>query len=649
MDEDFNQRDQLWLPRILRPIILHIKKSKSYPFIRLIFSALYITRCIRLEGEISTQTIEAGPGFTRTPSLMREEIRLFLQDIGVNSNHLGYVPKSIRFKQFHMTSKSGPNGHALWTSFRDYMSLTRRQKASIKILAGEKLHNLMNKFSDLYKQVPLFFEKYCARKSTLTSRRLAKIVDKEGKIREVAIGDYYSQAALLPLHNYLLRRLNRIRQDCTQDQIKLFYSLENSIGSSYHSIDLTAFTDRFPMVLIREIFDVWFGQEFAEAWETIMIEAPFDYKGRKISYGTGNPMGLYSSWASTTLAHHFLLWLACKRVNLNWKRSRYMLLGDDIVIANDRLSNAYKEILTEWDIGFNVSKTHDSPYGFEFAKQIRLHKENVSPFPLSALYERRTEAITSLGIILQEIRYKKWNSELMSVLEDYYLLVMKWKRPRFRSFKPTLNLIISFVRYLQGEEILGKAIRSYVVSLLGKVPKFPKKMHRRLFTHYVACKVTQKLYLDSRERIVSTNTKGSLGDLATEMVMAITSLRDGGADCFDLIEAVPFLQVYGRAEEIYLKSYDNLYDYGMGSSPEQLRRDIGKVDIPLSDQGFYVRHRDVLIVRAMKASKIITNLLKTTTKVDAYNGQLRFELPWGERLLNKYPHLRSPNQKDSRS
>lgn len=73
----------------------------------------------------------------------------------------------------------------------------------------------------------------------------------------------------------------------------------------------------------------------------------------------------------------------------------------------------------------------------------------------------------------------------------------------------------------------------------------------------MAVQVVHKLYKDSRDRIVSKDTKGSLGDLATEMVCQITSLRDGGADCFDLIEAVPFLQVYGRAEEVYLKSLDS--------------------------------------------------------------------------------------------
>jgi hypothetical protein len=99
--------------------------------------------------------------------------------------------------------------------------------------------------------------------------------------------------------------------------------------------------------------------------------------------------------------------MSCKRTNHNWRRCPYILLGDDIVISNDIVAKEYKVILTEWGIEFNESKTHDSENGFEFAKQIRLHDQNVSPFPLSALFERQSETITSLGIILSEIQYKK--------------------------------------------------------------------------------------------------------------------------------------------------------------------------------------------------------------------------------------------------
>jgi hypothetical protein len=206
-----------------------------------------------LDGDISTKTIETGPGYTRTPSSLRPYIISFLKDLGVNFRHLGRIPKHLLFKEFHMSSKSGPNGHALWTSYKDIFSLTSDQLQSIRIVGGQKLYDLMLKFSSLYQRIPQFFDSRATRKGSLTSRRLAKIVDKEGKIREVAIGDYYSQAALLPLHNFLLKQLSKINQDCTQDQIKNFYSLKTSKGNSYHSIDLTAFTDRFPIDINKEI------------------------------------------------------------------------------------------------------------------------------------------------------------------------------------------------------------------------------------------------------------------------------------------------------------------------------------------------------------------------------------------------------------
>jgi hypothetical protein len=142
-----------------------------------------------------------------------------------------------------------------------------------------------------------------------------------------------------------------------------------------------------------------------------------------------------------------------------------MLLGDDIVIANDTLANKYKELLAEWDIEIQYSKTHVSPYGFEFAKQIRLHGVNVSPFPLAALYERRRETIASVGVIIQELDYKRWDSNLVSDLGNYFIEVLGWNRTRWSKFQPTLNLVISFLKTLQGKGQLGKALFAYVKTI----------------------------------------------------------------------------------------------------------------------------------------------------------------------------------------
>jgi hypothetical protein len=46
-------------------------------------------------------------------------------------------------------------------------------------------------------------------------------------------------------------------------------------------------------------------------------------------------------------------------------------------------------VLTEWDSEFHESKTHNSKEGFEFAKQNRFLFQNVSPFPLLALFVKQ--------------------------------------------------------------------------------------------------------------------------------------------------------------------------------------------------------------------------------------------------------------------
>jgi hypothetical protein len=49
-------------------------------------------------------------------------------------------------------------------------------------------------------------------------RRIVYFADKEGKTRVVALGDYFSQAALKRLHSYLFKVLRKIPQDMTFNQ-----------------------------------------------------------------------------------------------------------------------------------------------------------------------------------------------------------------------------------------------------------------------------------------------------------------------------------------------------------------------------------------------------------------------------------------------
>lgn len=57
----------------------------------------------------------------------------------------GYViPRAVRFRRFHFSTKSGPNGHALGTWFYDLLSLPEQLRQSIAVLGGERIHDFIS-------------------------------------------------------------------------------------------------------------------------------------------------------------------------------------------------------------------------------------------------------------------------------------------------------------------------------------------------------------------------------------------------------------------------------------------------------------------------------------------------------------------------
>merc|ERR1712238_504509 len=151
------------LPKILKDTIRHAKKaSNSYPEIRLILTTLYWSRSIRLPLDMSFDTITAEP--TKVVSSMwldKGLIREFLKQLGNNPKFFGKRVYPLNFKAYHMTSKSGPTGHALWNSFLDAHNLTPLQRTSIEIVGGEKLSNLLESYYTLSSKIPEFFMSRC--------------------------------------------------------------------------------------------------------------------------------------------------------------------------------------------------------------------------------------------------------------------------------------------------------------------------------------------------------------------------------------------------------------------------------------------------------------------------------------------------------
>jgi hypothetical protein len=92
-------------------------------------------------------------------------------------------------------------------------------------------------------------------------RKLSWFPDKELKVRLIAIGDYFSQTALRPLHKFIFRILRRIPQDRTFNQ----GSIDTSNFKTFYSYDLSSATDRFPIEVIKVLLRALLPGKYVDA------------------------------------------------------------------------------------------------------------------------------------------------------------------------------------------------------------------------------------------------------------------------------------------------------------------------------------------------------------------------------------------------
>lgn len=168
--------------------------------------------------------------------------------------------KKVEWRKWHFTVRAGPNGPALLSSLRDLSVLTESLKESILEIGGPLFRTV---FGHLERITPLFSDLYAGRPpmETVTNptksgadvsgepdpsgsrggsrsgsgnrrrvrprytekkegllRKLVMIPDLEGKTRNVAILDYFSQTVLRPIHFFLFEILRKMNSDVTFDQ-----------------------------------------------------------------------------------------------------------------------------------------------------------------------------------------------------------------------------------------------------------------------------------------------------------------------------------------------------------------------------------------------------------------------------------------------
>jgi hypothetical protein len=198
------------------------------------------------------------------------------------------------------------------------------------------------------------------------------------KLRAVANPARVYQAVLKPMGDVLYQKLAMLPWDCTHDQTRPFTRIQNHLSNNLtaHAIDLSNATDRFPLSLQMVVLDKLFHRKDA-------MNLFFDLSKSKwqcsltsnglIQWSTGQPLGLYPSFAAFSLTHGMILYA----LNGMKHNDCFFVLGDDVVILDDALFTAYMLFLEEMDIPFSPSKTISSPTLSEFGGKI-ITKEGIT-------------------------------------------------------------------------------------------------------------------------------------------------------------------------------------------------------------------------------------------------------------------------------
>jgi hypothetical protein len=295
---------------------------------------------------------------------------------------------------YHTSVKAGPNGPAaILSSAIDAWELSRHGLlplvCHLLVEAGvpEVAWRLVFLIREMRDHVDLWTpqSKECVAK-------LSFLADKAGKTRVVYILNWWVQEALLPLHNAMMAWLREQPTDGTFDQLKAVRLVQQwtKEGKPLWSFDLTAATDRWPMFHQWIVVRALSGNVQAHLWWRALTCFLPKVGHEVVAYRVGQPMGAYASWAALAVTHHLLIRYLAHREGCPCE---YVVLGDDVVIANSTLAQAYKQALT--DLGVTISRPKSvtpeksvvTDSSAEFAKRLLRGGKDLTPIPVELMYE----------------------------------------------------------------------------------------------------------------------------------------------------------------------------------------------------------------------------------------------------------------------
>jgi hypothetical protein len=275
---------------------------------------------------------------------------------------------------------------SFWTLLEDTACFLPMAKAVTRAPKPEGLSSDMLEGSGVLPNAHGFGTNVCG--------RLALLPEAAGKIRVVALADIWSQWALKPLHDWLFDILREIPQDGTFDQLRPVGLLLKKVSptQAIYSYDLSAATDRIPILIQELLLAQIFGPAYARAWANLLVGRSYaipkkvakglGLRSRFLKYAVGQPMGAYSSWGMLALVHHAMVQFCAYRAGIKGWFALYAVLGDDVVIAHDRVARKYRALCRLLGVPIGLQKSLVSTgLTLEFAKRLFFKGVDISGLP----------------------------------------------------------------------------------------------------------------------------------------------------------------------------------------------------------------------------------------------------------------------------
>jgi hypothetical protein len=311
--------------------------------------------------------------------------------------------------------KAWVDNPSMFPLFKEWCKLTSNQWLINRIETWNKILIPMVDPADTERAA--FFKGMSPVLGRVYARSLGRLGFKEeaaGKVRVFAYVDPFTQWTLKPLHDAIFELLALIPQDGTRDQMRpIKLLLEKFPKGPFFSFDLSAATDRLPVVTQILILAKFMTLKVADLWAELLTRRVYYYRykpGRgpvqtgAVRYRTGQPMGALSSWAMLALTHHAIVQMAALNAGVirpgEWFTG-YAVLGDDIVIANAAVADEYQRLMQALGVEIGLAKSLISISGqtLEFAKRTIHRGVDVSPVPFSEYWVGRQALSASLELV----------------------------------------------------------------------------------------------------------------------------------------------------------------------------------------------------------------------------------------------------------